>query len=53
MNHEDKQEILMLWKQGKNTWVISQRTGASEKDVIDVVKAVQETSLPRPLITTA
>ena len=38
MTNKLKSKILSLWKLGKNVWEISQITGASEKDVMDVVQ---------------
>lgn len=37
-----KETILRLWNQGSNTWVIAQRSGATENDVIDVVEEEQK-----------
>ena len=37
-----KETILRLWNQGSNTWVISQRSGAAENYVIDVVEEEQK-----------
>jgi len=34
--------IINLWNQGKNCWVISQRLGISESQVIDVVAEYQK-----------
>ena len=33
-----KTKILSLWKNGRNVWEISQLTGVSERDVMDVVQ---------------
>lgn len=37
-----KETILSLWNQGNNTWVIAQRSGATENAVIDVVEEEQK-----------
>jgi hypothetical protein len=36
-----KEKILLLWRQGSNTWVIAQRAGAPEATAIDVVEGEQ------------
>lgn len=38
MSKKLKAKILSLWKKGRNIWEISQLTGATEKDVMDVVQ---------------
>lgn len=42
MDASMKETILRLWNQGSNTWVIAQRSGATENDVIDVVEEEQK-----------
>ena len=44
-----KETILHLWNQGSNAWVISQRSGAAESDVINVIEEEQKSrSLKKP-----
>jgi hypothetical protein len=38
MSKKMKVKILSLWKQGKNIWEISQITGASEPEIMDIVQ---------------
>ena len=37
-----QETIIRMWSQGSNTWVIAQRSGAAESDVIDVVSEEQK-----------
>lgn len=39
MSKKLKAKILSLWKKGHNIWEISQLTGASEKEVTEIVTA--------------
>lgn len=38
MSQKKKAEVMSLWKKGKNVWEISQLTGLSEPEVMDIVQ---------------
>ena len=40
MNKRIKARILKLWKEGRNVWEISQLTGVSEQEIMDIVRRV-------------